>query len=232
MKRQPFQPTYKDTPTTMGSDLIEQLPEVASWVGRVAINWSGVEIQLALTLGSLLGVNSDAGVAVFLSLRNHRAQRDALTAAAQKTLNDKDQELFGAILYVHSELDKQRNDVIHGVWGRSEETPDGIIWSSLQDHSNMLINSYHRESSLPSCEEVTTNITKDYFVVRYRDLETLNSEIKALSHAIGHFHSYLRYRNQVAGQNAYNSLNNEPLIRKAIEKRNRAPQGAEGGKTP
>ncbi len=134
----------------MGSELIEQLSEVAQWVGRIAINWSGVELQLSLALGSMLGVESEAAVAVFLSLRNHRAQRDALKAAGWKTLSEGDWEVFEALLHVHSELDKQRNDVIHGVWGRSEKTPDGIIWSSLQDHANMLINAYHRESDRPS----------------------------------------------------------------------------------
>lgn len=219
MKRQPFLPTYKNAPATMGSELIEQLSEVAQWVGRIAINWSGVELQLALTLGSMLGVESEAAVAVFLSLRNHRAQRDALKAAGRKTLNDDDWRVFEAILDVHSELDKQRNDVVHGVWGRSEKTPDGIIWSSLQDHANMVITAYHRESGHPSYEEVTTHMTKDYFVVRYRVLEELNDAIRALARAAGNFHGYLRYRDQPAGQSAYKNVIGEPLVRAAKEKR-------------
>lgn len=203
----------------MGSDLIEQLPDVARWVGRIVVNWSGVELQLALALGSMLGVESDAAVAVFLSLRNHRAQRDALKAAASKALNGDDQTLFFALLDVHSELDKQRNDAVHGVWGQAEKTPDGIIWSSLQDHANMLINAYNRESAHPSYEEVTTHMTKDYFVVRYRDLEELNTTIKTLARAIGNFHGYLRYRNQPAGKNAYQNMMSEPLVQAAIAQR-------------
>ena len=177
----------------MGSELIEQLPEVAQWVGRIAINWSGVELQFALALGSMLGVESEAAVALFLSLRNHRAQRDGLKAAGRKSLSEGDWSMFEALLDVHSELDKQRNDVVHGVWGRSEATPDGIIWSSLQDHANMTINAYHREADRPSYEEVTTHITKDFFVVRYRDLEELNAAIRSLARAVGNFHGYLRY---------------------------------------
>ena len=162
----------------------------------------------------MLGVESEAAVAVFLSLRNHRAQRDALKAAACKALNHSDQDLFTTILDVHSQLDKQRNDVVQGAWGRSEKTPGGIIWSSLQDHANMLINAYHRESSHPSYEEVTTHMTKDYFVVRYGDLEKLNTEIRLLARAIGNFHSDLRYKDQPAGQSAHQSLINDPLIQK------------------
>lgn len=218
MKRQPFLPTYKGAPTSMSSELIEQLSEVAQWVGRIAINWSGVELQLALALGSILGVESEAAVAVFLSLRNHRAQRDALKAAGRIALSENDWGVFEALLDIHRELDKQRNDVVHGVWGRSEKTPDGIIWSSLQDHANMLINAYHREADQPSYEEVTTHMTKDYFVVRYRDLEHLNTAVRALARAVANFHAYLRYRDQPAGQSAYKSLIDEPLVRTARAK--------------
>jgi hypothetical protein len=206
----------------MGSELIEQLPEVAQWVGRIAINWSGVELQLALALGSMLGVQSDAAVALFLSLRNHRAQRDGLKAAGRKALSEDDWGVFEALLDIHGELDKQRNDVVHGVWGRSEQTPDGIIWSSLQDHANMLINAYHREAERPSYEEVTTHMTKDYFVVRSRDLDELNAAIRALARAVGNFHGHLRYRDQAAGRSAYRSVLDEPLVKAAREKREQA----------
>jgi hypothetical protein len=212
MARQPFLPTYKDAPSQMGPDLIETLPKVAELVGRIAINWSGVELHLSLALGSLLGVESTAAVAVFLSLRNHRAQRDALQAAAEKTLTGELKELFDAILHVHKELDKQRNDVVHCVWGRSEATPDGIIWSSLQDHANMLINDYYleRTGSLVA-EDRPAQITKNYFVFRYYDLEKLNSEIIMLGDAVRNFHAHFRYQNQPAGTSAYRDLLNEPI---------------------
>jgi hypothetical protein len=217
MARQPFLPLYKDAPTSMGPDLIETLPKVAELVGRIAINWSGVELQLSLALGSLLGVESTAAVAVFLSMRNQRAQRDALRAASEKTLTGDLKELFDAILKVHEELDKQRNEVIHCVWGRSESTPDGIIWSSLNDHANFIINDYHLEKlgKLEAADRVY-RMTKDYYVVRYRDLEALNSDIIALAHAVGNFHVHLRYQNEPAGTNAYGDLISSPVVQRAL----------------
>src|SRR5215210_5903646 len=101
MGRQPFLPTYKDAPTVMGPDLIEKLPKVAEWVGRIAINWSGVDLHLSLALGSLLGVESAAAVAVFNSLNNQAAQRRALREAAEQTLTDELKDLFAAILKAH-----------------------------------------------------------------------------------------------------------------------------------
>lgn len=217
MARQPFLPTYKDTPTSMGADMIERLPRVAELVGRIAINWSGVDLQLSLTLGSLIGVENAAAVAVFLALRQHRTQREALQAAAEKTITGVLKDVFEAILCIHRRLDRQRNDVVHGIWGRAEATPDGIIWSSLQDHANMLLNDYHLErTGKLSAEERPTQITKEYFVVRYEDLEDLNQSIIKLARLIGSFQAHLRYRGQPAGVNAYNDLLNDPMLREAL----------------
>ena len=138
-------------------------------------------------LWGLIGVENEAAVAVFLSLRNHRAQRDALSAAAEKCLDYELKRGFDALISIHKRLDKQRNDVVHGVWGTAEKTPDGIVWSSLQEHANMLIRDYHNFSPGNQSPEYdrAQEITKDLFVVQHRDLEKLNQEIILLAQAIG-----------------------------------------------
>lgn len=210
----------------MGPDLIEDMPKLAELVGRITINWSGVDLQLSLALGSMIGVENAAAVAVFLSLRNHRAQRDALAAAAEKSLSPDLKELFDAILIVHRQLDGQRNDVVHCVWGKAEKTPDGIIWESMQDHANMLIIDYHSVRNVPNYNRAE-NITKNLFVWRYRDLERLNSEIIQFADAIRNFHAHLRYRGEPAGANALRQLCSEPLIQAAVSK-----MKSSAGKTP
>jgi hypothetical protein len=50
--------------------MIEQMPRLAQIVGRIAVKWSGVDLQMSLILGSLVGVENEAAVAVFLSLKN------------------------------------------------------------------------------------------------------------------------------------------------------------------
>ena len=218
MARQPFHPQYADSSTQMASSLIEKMPKLADLVGRITINWSGVDLQLSLLLGSLLGINSFGAVAVFLSLRNHRSQRDALEAAANKCLSSELLDGFNTILKSHKELDKQRNDVVHGVWGIAPKTPDGIIWSSLQDHANMLINDYHLMSTgKVSSIDRTYNISRDYFVYRYSDLEKLNFSIMLLGEAIQNFHVFLRYRDQPAGKNAWKNFCSNSLISKKME---------------
>jgi len=222
MARQPFLPTYKDTPTSMGADIIEKLPKVAELVGRITTNWSWLDLQLSLALGSLLGVENAAAVAVFLSLRNHRAKRDALRAASEKTLALELKELFDAILKVHNELDKQRNDVMHCVWGSADKTPDGLIWSSLQNHANMLINDYHLEKSGKLvAKDRPAQITKDYFIIKYKDLEKLNSDIIKLGRVVSKFHVCLRYQKNSVGKSAYNKLLEEPMLKKALAREKR-----------
>lgn len=213
MARQPFHPKYANTPTSMASFMIEKMPKVAEIVGRITVNWSGVDLQMSLLLGSLIGVENEASVAVFLSLKNNRAQREALSAAAEKCLDDDLMRGFNALIAIHKRLDKQRNDVVHGVWGTAEKTPDGIIWSSLQDHANMLIRDYHhfrpgKETNIDRGHE----ITKDYFVVKYSDLEELNQSILLLAEAIGHFHGHIRYVGKIQGDNALQLFLLNPLV--------------------
>ena len=203
MARQPFHPQYTNSPTQMAPSLIENMPKLAELIGRITINWSGVDLQLSLLLGSLLGTNSPGAVAVFLSLRNNRSKRDVLEAAANKCLPPELIIGFNTIVDSHKELDKQRNDVVHGVWGIAPKIPDGIIWSSLQNHANMLINDYHLESNgMLSSIDRPSSITRDYSYYRYSDLEELNSSIMLLGEAIQNFHVFLRYREQPAGENA------------------------------
>ncbi len=102
MRRQPLLPTYEGAPLEIGAVVIEKNPRLAELIGRIAINWSGVEVQMSLALGSMLGVENAAAVAVFLSLRNRRTQRDALRAAADKSLTGEIAEIFG--LFNEAEL--------------------------------------------------------------------------------------------------------------------------------
>ena len=219
MPRQPFLPTYANTPLSIASFMIEQMPELAQIIGRITINWSGVDLQMSLLLGSLVGIENEAAVAVFLSLRNHRAQRDALCAAAETRLEPKLKQGFDALIRIHQRLDKQRNDVVHGVWGRAEKTPDQLVWCSMQNHANMLIRDYHsfRTGYIPpKAIDRGHEIVKDCYVARYKDLEELNSSIVTLAEAAGHLHSHLRYMTEIAGVNALRSFHANSLIAKEL----------------
>ena len=77
----------------------------------------------------------------------------------------------------------------------------------------MLIRDYHnfRPGHVPAIDRAH-EITKDCYIVRYRDLEELNSSILLLAEAVGHFHAHLRYATEVAGENALKSFISNPLV--------------------
>lgn len=212
----------------MAAFMIDDMPRLATIVGQITVNWSGVDLQLALLLGSLLGVENEASVAVFISLRNHRAQRDALQAAAEKCLSTDLKEGFDALLAGHSRLDKQRNEVVHGLWGRAEKTPDDLIWCSLQDHANMLIRDYQAlRPGAPSKAgyDRTGSITRDCFVVRYKDLEELNREVRLLAEAACSFHVHLRYGSEPSGDNARKQFFSNAVIAAELAQRKKKHLG-------
>jgi hypothetical protein len=83
---------------------------------------------MGLILGTLLGAKNEGAIAVFSTLQNARARRDALNAAAEFKLNERQQELFEAILVAVGAAEKERNNLAHGCYGTSAAIPDGILW--------------------------------------------------------------------------------------------------------
>jgi hypothetical protein len=82
MARQPFRFSGFNL-YAIGHDCLMQRPRLAVIVAGCNDLWANIELQLSLTLGAILDSSSPAAVGVYLSLRNSRAQREALTAAAQ-----------------------------------------------------------------------------------------------------------------------------------------------------
>ena len=227
MARQPFLPTYRGTEVYLGADLIDELPRVADLVGRCTINWSGVDLNLALTLGVMIGIQNAASVAVFTALRNHRTQRDALDAAAQVALRPHEKEVFDALMAIHNSLDGQRNDVVHCVWGVGVSTPDGIVWSSLHHHANTLILNEHRHANRSHIKPVPDALLEYVFVWSYKDLEELNEKIRQFASAIGSFRAAINLREMEGYLAAFESVASVPAVRQELAKiRSKVSSGA------
>src|SRR5262245_31662135 len=101
MPRQPLPKRYHEG-WDLGPGAISKRPALASIVGRCLGLWSDAELQMAVLLSILMEAeHADAAVAVYLELRRSTPRYAALTAAANATLNERDKELFGAVLYVY-----------------------------------------------------------------------------------------------------------------------------------
>ena len=108
MPRQPLLPTFKDKKLVFGPAHIQRKPEIAAAVGRCIMLWSYVEWQMAMLLAVVMKADSEASIAIFLTLRNARAQRDVLVAAADMTLSEEDREIFDAVMLLYGSLQAQK----------------------------------------------------------------------------------------------------------------------------
>jgi hypothetical protein len=222
MPRKPFLPQHRGKPWSIGVYAEEAPPVLKQLIGDVAINWSHVENHLALTMGSLLGIENSASVAVFIELRNNRSRRDALEAAAKAVLPENELLIFHAIMNIHRSLDGQRNDVVHGIWGFGSNIGQSVLWKSVQDNAVAHIRDYHarRPDYIDPNFQVDENHQTGMFVYALADISHLRDDITALSNIIRDFHSFLRYRDHVAGESALRQLNETPLLQKEISRMN------------
>src|ERR1700733_12946494 len=88
----------------INSDCLADRPELASVIARCLATWSQIEVELSLTLAAILDTRTDAGVAVYLSIKSSNTQRDALRSAAITSLSDDELRAFNAVMTLHQAL--------------------------------------------------------------------------------------------------------------------------------
>ena len=126
----------------------------------------GIQLQAALILGALLKANTDAAVAVFLSLRNSKTRRDALNAAADAMLKGEERDTFGAVFLFAGTVEKERNALAHGIWGYSADIPDAVLWTPLDAHAHFLIQTYKRDAARTHTSDPHTDLKRAMFVYK------------------------------------------------------------------
>jgi hypothetical protein len=196
MPRQPFLPSYSSADIFYGPGHIAEKPKIAEAVGRCIMTWSYVDWQMAILLAALMKANSEASVAIFLTLRNARAQREVLIAAASMTLSASDKEIFDAIMLLYGSLQSQRADIAHGVFGfTSNDEDDAMPWIETKNLSKDWVDRFHKpavENLLESHDEKLAQ-KRASFIYRVSDLKRLESDIMQLWRVAFYFTSYLNY---------------------------------------
>jgi hypothetical protein len=175
MSRQPLPHSLRKGPWSIGPTDVKTRPEHVMLIGRCMTLWPDVMHQLAMLSGMLLGVKSEAAVAVFATFRNARVRHDAILAAAEFALNARDLELLNALLTVIASAEKERDNLAHGCYGVSTAIEDGILWVESKHvgpwNVSMLLKEPHRSGK--EHEEFAKHI----FVYRHSDLEAVYQEI-------------------------------------------------------
>jgi len=140
--------------------------------------------------------NSEASVAIFLTLRNARAQREVLIAAADMTLTAADKEIFDAIMLLYGSLQSQRADIAHGIFGHVPNIGDDAIpWIETKNLSKDWINKVHKPKATDSAEQPDDRLAQKQssFIYKLSDLERLETEIMQLWRVAFSFASHLNY---------------------------------------
>ncbi|WP_152036609.1 hypothetical protein [Burkholderia pyrrocinia] len=212
--RKPLLKSYPHAKVTMGVGYIEDRPKAAALVGRIITSWADIEVQITRLLAELMGANIPEVSAVFGSLRNSRAQSDALIAAAEVVLNDRDFALFAAHIARKAALEKERNDLAHGCFGVSVSIPDHIVWVSQADF--LAFNAAHKAN------QNKFNLGEKQFVYELGTLERIASEIVEFYDQLGSFTGYLsaRHRGHDGEEfrvNRYQELCDQPHIKEALK---------------
>jgi hypothetical protein len=158
--------------------------------------WSYVEWGMAILLAALMKANSEASVAIFLTLRNARAQRDVLTAAADMTLEGADKEIFEAIMLLYGSLQSQRADIAHGIFGFIPEgTEDAIPWIETKNLSKDWVERVRNPTSENSPDQLDKKLAQKRasYIYTLSDLRRLETEIMKLWRIAFSFTTYLNY---------------------------------------
>jgi hypothetical protein len=212
--RKPINKTYPNAKVTMGVGYIEDRPKAAALVGRIITSWADIEVQSARLLAELMGTNIPAAAAVFGSLRSSRAQHDALCAAAETVLDEKDLLLFNAHIARKASLEKERNDLAHGCFGVSVGIPDYIVWVAQSDY--LAFTAAHKAN------DKALDLRQKQFVYELGTLERIAQEIAEFYDQLGFFIGYLVARHDGPNGEAfrasrYPELCNQPHIRQALD---------------
>jgi hypothetical protein len=160
------------------------------------MSWSYVDWAMAGLLAALMKANSEASVAIFLTLRNARTQRDVLVAAAEMTLTEADRKTFDAIMLIYSSLQSQRADLAHGIFGAIPGGKDNEIpWIETKHLSKDWIDRFHNPKNKDMHQQQDDNLIQERhtYIYKLADLERLEIEIIQLWGVAFAFTSHLNF---------------------------------------
>jgi hypothetical protein len=233
MPRQPLLYVRPKAKYRFPANALSERPRLAPLIGQCIAFWSQAEAQLAVLLSAIMKTDTAIASAVFLSIRNSRAQREALGAAAQIGLTGRELEMFSAIELVYQSLDAQRTDLAHGIFGVSDEMPDALLWAEAKDYIKFSIEHWIEISNqtgiLPlsppqrSDEKFKTAIS----VYRAPDLIGLRDEIKEFWEAVFRFSTHLRLVSVFPGvkkEAEFQRLYDMPTIQRALARLRARPE--------
>jgi hypothetical protein len=116
---------------------LKERPALMAHVGAVTALQSELEQWLGRLFVRLLGAEARLGTAIFLSLRSEAPQRDAISAVADLRLEPEMAKKVSSFL-ADLRKSRERNEVVHGIWGVSDDHTDALFQMNQQDQMHWL----------------------------------------------------------------------------------------------
>lgn len=192
MSRQPLPYAAKHAPWTIGQQVFVLRPNHAAVIGQCLGTWPEVEMQMARMLALLLRADTDAAVAVYLTLRRSTARKEAIYAAAIH-LEAEATAILKALMVVVDAAEGERNSLAHGQYFCTDVLPESILWINMTDGVTIQTRLLRELKSLDFT--TTPEQRKDFMAKVYhytiKSLYSIRDQIFEAEHAIYLFNQYL-----------------------------------------
>jgi hypothetical protein len=106
---------------------LRQRPTLAAAIGVITGIYANIEHELGLIMASILGTDAALGIAIYLNLRAEKARHEVLRAAAESRLSTEHAAKIVGFWASLRDRSKERNNIVHGLWGFSDEHPKHLV---------------------------------------------------------------------------------------------------------
>jgi hypothetical protein len=216
MPRQPYLPVYQDRPYVVGAFVLKNRDDLAAPIGKIMSLWSQVDNEMGNLFSLLLGTESEAALAVFLTLRRASNQREALAEAAKYKLADDDLLTFEALSKVYGSIEKERNTLAHGCFGICETDPDLLFCIDPKDHVHFIVETLSSEARGNISKDRHARLKENMYVYRKADLHKMYQDMESFWWAAFYFNGYLRRPAEAARIAELAKLREYPLIKNVL----------------
>ena len=213
MPRQPFKTTRPKAHYYINQNCMADRPAMAALIARCLTLWSQIDVEMSLLLAALLDTRSDAAVAVYLSLTNARAQRDALASAAQISLSGETLALFNAVMKIHKSSSGERNDLAHGIFGIVSDAHDELIWCPSTKFAAWMTRANQKAWNLEFDPDPHAPLRNELFIYKTADLEIIFEQFCFVFDVVTRLHMAIAPLPQGATNFALDWLLSQPQIR-------------------
>jgi hypothetical protein len=167
----------------------------------------------------MLGATAEPTAAVFLAIPNWQQER-VLIAAAEAVFDDKTLALFRALIKLGKKYADERNDLAHGIFGKSDQIPDGVLWIRSKDRIGHMIDVGKKSASGDITISDHHAIRQKIYVYELAALERLAAEMTDYHRLVYDFIPLISQAEGPSRDERYRQLCERPDVQAEINRQN------------